>query len=138
MQPDRSEARTPQAALAHSRYVVIGFCTVAPLWVTWPVFGFVLGIVANAGRPLGLICLPSAERKAVGFISKVLRDAASGRALAAVYVPASGSIEIVPLCEVVQTDWTREEAMAFVVTGGTNAPDSVRLAKPAPPAPGAK
>jgi uncharacterized membrane protein len=78
-----------------------------------------------------LISFPTPEMKTVGFITKVMRDTDTGRELAAVYVPTSpnptsGYIEIVPLEDVVQTDWTMEEAMSFVMTGGANAPDSVR------------
>lgn len=206
------------------RYLLIGFFTVAPLWVTWLVFDFLLGILAGVGTPilraaarlirplsqtladwlhdsvlqqliavlltlgalyaiglfaslvLGkkllaafeamlarlplvqtiyggtkrflhtlrqppvsgqrvvLISFPSPEMKAVGFVTKVMRDETSGRELAAVYVPTSpnptsGYIEIVPLDEVVQTDWTMEEAMSFVMTGGTNAPDHIRYTR---------
>lgn len=32
--------------------ILIGFITVAPLWVTWLVFDFLLGILAGAGTPL--------------------------------------------------------------------------------------
>jgi len=204
-----------------ARYILIGFFTVAPLWVTWLVFDFLLGILADAGTPLlraagramrpfsetlsswlldsvfqkliailltlgglyaigmlasrvlgrkllammeamlarlplvqtfyggtkrflhtlrqppvsgqrvVLISFPTPEMKAVGFVTKVMRDETTGRELAAVYVPTSpnptsGYIEIVPLEDVVQTDWTMEEAMSFVMTGGTNAPDRVR------------
>jgi uncharacterized membrane protein len=203
------------------RYLLIGFFTVAPLWVTWLVFDFLLGILAGMGTPLlhaaaglvrpvsetladglldsafqqliailltlaslyaigllasqvlgrkllhwmetmlarlplvetiyggtkrflaalrkppmtgkrvVLISFPTPEMKTVGFITKVMRDTDTGRELAAVYVPTSpnptsGYIEIVPLEDVVQTDWTMEEAMSFVMTGGANAPDSVR------------
>lgn len=204
------------------RHVLIGFVTVAPLWVTWLVFDFLLGILAAAGTPLlraaaklvapisatlaawlldssfqklvavlltlavlygigvlaslvlgrrliaameamlnrlplvqtvyggtkrfvqslrtppvsggqrvVLISFPTPEMKAVGLVTKVLRDEATGRELAAVYVPTSpnptsGYIEIVPLEDVVATDWTIEQAMSFVMTGGANAPDRVR------------
>jgi uncharacterized membrane protein len=30
----------------------------------------------------------------------------------------------------VMTDWTMEEAMSFVMTGGTNAPETVRFNNP--------
>jgi uncharacterized membrane protein len=181
------------------RTILIGFITVAPLWVTWLVFDFLLGILAGMGTPLlraaarivmpfsdtvaswlldsgfqkliavlltlgalygigllasmvlgkklldafetfvgrlplvqtiyggakrflqslrkppttgqrvVLISFPTPEMKAVGFVTKVMRDTATGRELAAVYVPTSpnptsGYIEIVPLDEVVQTD----------------------------------
>lgn len=208
------------------RYLLIGFFTVAPLWVTWFVLDFVFSLLARTGAPLlrgaahavrpfaesvadwllnptvqyllaalvtlvglyfiglitsmvvgrqllglmerilarlplvqtiygatkrfletlreppvsgqrvVLISFPSPEMKALGFVTRVMRDPDTGRQLAAVYVPTSpnptsGYIEIVPLDDVVQTDWTMEEAMSFVMTGGTNAPDTVRFG-PAP------
>ena len=207
------------------RYLLIGFFTVAPLWVTWLVFDFLFSLLASTGAPfikalahllrplsdtlaswllnsdvqyalaavftlvllylvglfasfvLGrkliatveywvnrlplvqtiygatkrflqtvskppvqgqrvvLISFPSPEMKAVGLITKVMRDSDNGQELAVVYVPTSpnptsGYIEILPLADVVMTDWTMEEAMSFVMTGGTNAPDSVRFSNP--------
>lgn len=211
-----------------ARYVLIGFFTLAPLWITWLVFDFLLGLLAGIGTPfllamaslvapisatladwlrdssfqklvailltLGLlygtglfasfvigkrlidmferllarlplvqtiygatkrflqtvrqppvggqrvvlISFPTPEMRAVGFITRILKDADSGRELAAVYVPTSpnptsGYIEIVPLSEVVMTDWTMEEAMSFVMTGGTNAPENIRFSQPGSP-----
>ena len=87
------------------------------------------------GQRVVLISFPSPEMKAVGLITRVMKDADSGQELAVVYVPTSpnptsGYIEILPLADVVMTDWTMEEAMSFVMTGGTNAPDSVRFRNP--------
>jgi uncharacterized membrane protein len=203
------------------RYVLIGLLTIAPLWVTWLVFQFVLSRLYRAGSPgvaaiatmvrplsptahavlmhpafsfglavlitllalylLGrattlvvgrrliatmesllkriplahpiyiatkrfiaamreqpvgtqrvvLISFPSAEMKTIGLVTKVMRDADTGREVAAVYVPTSpnptsGYIEIVPIERITETDWTLEEAMRFIMTGGTNAPDTIR------------
>lgn len=88
-----------------------------------------------SGQRVVLISFPSPEMKAVGIVTKVMTDPGSGRKLAAVYVPTSpnptsGYIEIVPLDDVVQTDWSMEEAMSFVMTGGTNAPESLRFDNP--------
>ena len=90
------------------------------------------------GQRVVLISFPSSEMKAIGFITKVIHDKDTGKELAAVYVPTSpnptsGYIEIVPMEDVVLTDWTTEEAMTFVVTGGTNAPDKVRFSNPESP-----
>lgn len=87
------------------------------------------------GQRVVLISFPSPEMKAVGFITRVMTDTDSGRQLAAVYVPTSpnptsGYIEIVALEDVVLTDWSMEEAMTFVMTGGTNAPERVRFSNP--------
>ncbi|MCL4800313.1 MAG: DUF502 domain-containing protein [Burkholderiales bacterium] len=204
------------------RYTVIGVLTLAPLWVTWIVFDFILGLLARVGspwvavlarlarpywegladallhpsfryfvaivitlvlfyavgwiasrvagrrlialferlvgripladavygatkrliavmreRPAGLqrvvlINFPSPQMKTVGFVTRTLADQTTGRMLAAVYVPTSpnptsGYIEIVPVEDVTQTDWTVEEAMRFIMTGGTNAPAEVRF-----------
>ena len=81
-----------------------------------------------------LIRFPSPEMRAVGLVTRVIRDADSGEELAVVYVPTSpnptsGYIEIVPISDVISTDWTIDEAMSFVVTGGANSPDVVRFGR---------
>jgi len=92
-------------------------------------------------RRVVLINFPSAEMKALGLITRTIRDADSGEELAVVYVPTSpnptsGYIEIVPIRQVTMTDWTFDQAMAFVVTGGTSAQDTVHYsARPAKGAP---
>jgi uncharacterized membrane protein len=78
-----------------------------------------------------LIDFPSPEMKTVGFVTRTLVDAATGRPLAAVYVPTtpnptSGYLEIVPLDKVISTDWTMDEAMAFIMSGGAVAPPALR------------
>lgn len=84
------------------------------------------------GQRVVLISFPSSDMKAIGFITKVLKDSDTGQELVAVYVPTSpnptsGYIEIVPMDDVVITDWSTEEAMTFVMTGGTNAPENLRF-----------
>ncbi|MEJ5330829.1 MAG: DUF502 domain-containing protein [Desulfobaccales bacterium] len=78
-----------------------------------------------------LIDFPSPEMKTVGFVTRTLVDAATGRQLAAVYVPTtpnptSGYLEIVPLEKVISTDWTMDEAMTFIMSGGAVAPPALR------------
>lgn len=86
-------------------------------------------------RRVVLINFPSPEMKAVGLVTRTLRDESTGEELAAVYVPTSpnptsGYIEIVPMRALTVTNWTFDEAMAFVITGGANAPDSVNYFAP--------
>ena len=220
------KANDDSVSVSHQPHVVrqllIGFFTIAPLWVTWIVFDFLFSLLAQTGAPflrgmaralqpysevvaaalsnpvlhyvlaalltliglytiglltsivLGrrilawlesildkvplvhtiyratkrlleslqqppvhgqrvvLIGFPSPEMKAVGFVTKSMIDPVTGQELVAVYVPTapnptSGYIEIVPLADVVQTDWTVEEAMSFVMTGGINAPDQIHF-----------
>lgn len=79
-----------------------------------------------------LISFPTSEMKAVGFVTRVIQDADTGEDLAAVYVPTSpnptsGYIEIVPVRDTVPTDWTMDEAMSFVMTGGATSPDRIHF-----------
>jgi uncharacterized membrane protein len=70
----------------------------------------------------------------VGFVTRLLADAQSGRRVAAVYVPTapnptSGYMELVPVEDVISTDWTAEEGMRFVVSAATAGPDRVAYDK---------
>lgn len=211
-----------------TRYVIVGALTLAPLWVSWLVLNFILGLLYRAGspgvsavaallrpvsttladmllhpafrfvlavvltlaflyaigwiatrvlgrrviarmeallqrvplvsavygatkrliavmqeRPSGtqrvvLINFPSPEMKTIGFVTRVLPDRATGREIAAVYVPTapnptSGYIELVPVEDLTETDWTVEQAMRFVMTGGTDAPRDLRFSRDEPP-----
>ncbi|MDP1651550.1 MAG: DUF502 domain-containing protein, partial [Rhodocyclaceae bacterium] len=49
---EKKTAAVPGRSAHVGRTVLIGFFTVAPLWVTWLVFDFLLGILAGAGTPL--------------------------------------------------------------------------------------
>lgn len=88
-------------------------------------------------RRVVLINFPSPDMKTLGLVTRTLTDSVSGEELAAVYVPTapnptSGYIEIVPMRDVIFTDWTFDQAMAFVVTGGSSAPDTVAYSNRAP------
>lgn len=88
-----------------------------------------------------LIEFPSRQMKTVGFVTRVLTDETTGRQLAAVYVPTtpnptSGYLEIVPVENLVATDWSMDEAMTFIISGGAIAPDHIKyenLEKPPQP-----
>ena len=89
----------------------------------------------NGEKRVVLIDFPSSEMKAIGLLTRTLQDIDSGETLAAVYVPTapnptSGYIEIVPMHAVIFTDWTFDQAMSFVVTGGSSAPDQIRFRQP--------
>lgn len=207
------------------RYLLTGLLTFIPLWVTWLVFKFVLGLLAGIGTPvvgalvgavgqaspalgdslnrgwllfvlalvltvlalylLGwlanrvigqrlleafdnllariplvqtiyggtkklmavlqqkpsgvqrvvLIDFPRQGMKVVGFVTRVMIEEGTGREMAAVYIPTTpnptgGYLEVVPVDELTPTDWTMDQAMAFIISGGAVAPDTL----PASPA----
>ena len=77
-----------------------------------------------------LIDFPHKEMKSVGLVTRILREEGSGRELAAVYVPTtpnptSGYLEIVPVEMLTPTDWTVDQAMSFIISGGAVAPDNM-------------
>lgn len=209
------------------KYILSGILTIIPLWVSWLVFDFVLGMLSRAGLPwlrlvanrlrvdwplladwltrrwvdealaaiitlVGLYLIgwfatqvfgrqligfferqiarvpllsfvygavkkltslledkhgeaqrvvivnfPNERLKCVGLLMKTMTDATSGGELAAVYVPTapnptSGYLEIVPIDQVIATDWTVDQAMNFVISMGAIAPDRVHYTNAAP------
>lgn len=77
-----------------------------------------------------LIAFPHPGMRTVGFVTKVMEDATTGQPLAAVYVPTtpnptSGYMEIVPLEDLISTDWSMDEAMTFILSAGAVAPDRI-------------
>jgi len=202
------------------RYLITGLLTFIPLWVTWLVFKFVLGMLAGIGAPLVgaligalsliapqaatalrtewlvfivallltlaslyllgfianrvigqrfihafdrvlariplvqtiyggtkklmavlqnkpsgmqrvvLVDFPRRGMKVVGFVTRVMTEQGTGREMAAVYIPTTpnptgGYLELVPVDELTPTDWTMDQAMAFIISGGAVAPDTL-------------
>jgi uncharacterized membrane protein len=202
------------------RYLLTGLLTFIPLWVTWLVFKFVLGMLAGIGAPLvaallsvlaliaprladalntqwlvfivallitlgalyllgwvanrvigqrfisafdGLLAripvvqtiyggtkklmavlqnkpsgvqrvvlveFPRRGMKVVGFVTRVMNEDGSGREMAAVFIPTTpnptgGYLVVLPLDELTPTDWTMDQAMAFIISGGAVAPDTL-------------
>jgi len=82
-----------------------------------------------------LIDFPHREMKCVGFVTRVVREEGTGRELAAVYVPTtpnptSGYLEVVPVDRLTPTDWSVDEAMAFIISGGAVSRDTIPFRRP--------
>jgi len=76
--------------------------------------------------------------EAVAAVGDVGTADRGGRELAAVYVPTtpnptSGYLEIVPVERITPTDWTVDQAMSFIISGGAVAPESIPWDPPAKP-----
>ena len=72
---------------------------------------------------------PTPEMKTFGFVTRVFKNT-HGRELAAVYVPTTpnptgGYLEIVPVEDLIATDWSVDQAMAFIISGGAIGPESL-------------
>ena len=83
-----------------------------------------------------LIEFPSNEMKTIGLVTRIFNDADTGEEIAAVYVPTtpnptSGYMELVPVSKLVMMDWTINEAMTFIMSGGAAAPPKLNYSKSA-------
>ena len=77
-----------------------------------------------------LVEFPHPGMRTIGFVTSTLREQQTGREMVAVFVPTTpnptgGYLEIVPLDHVTPTDWTVDQAMAFIISGGAAAPDNL-------------
>ena len=84
-----------------------------------------------------LIEFPHPGVKAVGFVTRLFLDPDSGREIAAVYVPTTpnptgGYLELVPVEQLLPTDWTVDQAMTFILSGGAAGPAQIPFAAGTP------
>jgi uncharacterized membrane protein len=79
-----------------------------------------------------LIEFPHPGLKAIGLVTRTFRDQGEGQEYAAVFVPTTpnptgGYLEIVPLDKLTPTDWSVDQAMAFLLSGGALAPERLSV-----------
>jgi uncharacterized membrane protein len=94
----------------------------------------------QGGQRVVLIEFPTPEMRAVGFVTATFTAIDTGEEVAAVYVPTtpnptSGYVEIVPTSRLVWLDWSTNDAMSFIVSGGAVAPRGIRMKPGAAPPP---
>lgn len=83
-----------------------------------------------------MVEFPAPGMKMVGFVTRTFTDPDSGRKLAAVFMPTTpnpttGYLEIVPVERLVSTEWSVDEAMNFIVSGGAVSPPKMNYDKSA-------
>jgi len=88
------------------------------------------GVDSNKFRRVVLVEVPRPGMKRVAFLTSVMTDSDTGRALANVFIPytpylTTGYMQIVPLEDVSETNWTFEDAAKLVMSGGIISPASV-------------
>jgi uncharacterized membrane protein len=90
-------------------------------------------LVGDGARPFQRVVLvpfPNKDTYSVGFVSRVMRDCRSGEALYTVFVatapnPTTGFVLVIRPSDVVELDWTVEEAVKVIMSGGVLMPDAV-------------
>ena len=88
----------------------------------------------DGARRVVLIEFPHPGMRAVGFVTRTFREETTGVELAAVYVPTTpnptgGYLELVPVADLIPTDWSVDEAMTFIISGGAVAPGTIPSAR---------
>jgi uncharacterized membrane protein len=89
-----------------------------------------VGNKADRGERVVLIEFPHPGVKAIGFVTRVFTDAESGAEVAAVFVPTTpnptgGYLEVVPTDRLTPLDWSMDQAMAFILSGGAVGPERI-------------
>ncbi len=77
-----------------------------------------------------LVEFPRPGMKCIGFLTSVMKDAETGRDLATVFIsttpnPTTGYMQIVPLEELSETNWSVEDAVKLLMSGGVISPPRV-------------
>lgn len=101
------------------------------------------GKTGEQSQQIVLVDFPLAGMKAIAFTTNRLTDKTSGKNFVTVYVPTtpnptSGYMIMVPESEITNTDWTMEEALSMILSGGATATPFVTLSPPASPSPNSK
>ncbi|MGJ3263545.1 MAG: DUF502 domain-containing protein [Salinarimonas sp.] len=84
------------------------------------------------GQRVVLIEFPSRDMRALGFVTATFVADDTGQEIAAVYVPTtpnptSGYVELVPTERLVYLDWSANDAMSFIVSGGAMMPGPTHM-----------
>lgn len=88
----------------------------------------------DSNQRVVLVDFPIAGQKSIGFLTRTMNDAGTGRPLAAVLVPnainpTSAFLQILPMELVIETDLTMEQAMSMVMTGGAVGPETIQYSQ---------
>jgi uncharacterized membrane protein len=81
-----------------------------------------------------LVDFPIPGQKSVGFLTRTLTDALTGKLLAAVLLPnainpTSAFLQILPMDRVTETSLTMEQAMSMLMTGGAAGPEKIQYSQ---------
>ena len=72
----------------------------------------------------------------MGFVTSETRDATTGETLLTVFVPTApnpttGFVFVIKPSDVAEVDWSSEEAIKIIMSGGVLMPASIPMAQPA-------
>jgi uncharacterized membrane protein len=79
-----------------------------------------------------LVPFPQEKMRSVGFITAIFKDSITGEELAAVFIPTTpnpttGYLQILKRKELVELDWSVEDAVRTIMSGGILRPDFLTI-----------
>ena len=90
---------------------------------TKQILATVAGDQARNFQRVVLVPYPTREMRSIGFITAITRDAQSGEELCAVFMPCTpnpttGFVFVLPRSDLVDLEWSIEEAFSMIMSGG--------------------
>lgn len=90
---------------------------------TKQILSTVAGDQAKNFQRVVLVPFPSRETRSIGFVTSVTLDSRSGKELCAVFMastpnPTTGFVFVLPRSELIEVDWTVEDAFSMIMSGG--------------------
>jgi len=87
-----------------------------------------------------LVEFPNSDVKAIGIVTRTMKDRHTGQDLAAVFIPTTpnptaGYLEVVPVSRLQSLGMSMDDALSFVVSGGAVGPDVFNYSNGRPIAP---
>lgn len=100
---------------------------------TKQILGTFAGEPSQNFQRVALVPYPTKETRSIGFITGITKDAHTGEELCMVFVPAtpnptSGFVFVLKRADVIELDWTVEEAIRVIISCGVLAPATIPLA----------
>jgi uncharacterized membrane protein len=79
-----------------------------------------------------LVPFPQEKMRCVGFITAIFHDSTTGEELASVFIPTTpnpttGYLQILKRKDLVELDWSVEDAVRMIMSGGILRPDFVTM-----------
>lgn len=86
---------------------------------------------------VALIPFPNKETRSIGFITGITRESHTGEELCTVFVattpnPTTGYVFILRRADVIEMDWTVEEAIKVLISGGVLVPPTIPMVATSP------
>ena len=93
------------------------------------------GKTAQSFQRVAMIPFPTKETRSLGFITGIMRDEQTGEELCSTFIattpnPTTGFVFILKRSDVIELDWTVEQAVSVIMSGGMAVPPTAPFSQP--------